>query len=140
MTEEELEEKLVDALSDKMHMEQDKFREELLKKSPEEILNGAYSYWMREDIIIAVEGRHLSDEALSTLLKLDNPLSAAYQEFLDTDHDTLEPLVDSIESLAEREQRAAEHEQKRPSILEQLKAGGSHAAPDHAGKPPTPER
>ena len=132
------EEELVDALSDKMRMEQDKFREELLQKTPEEILNGAYSYWMREDIIIAVEGRHLSHDALSTLAKLDNPLSAAYQEFLDTDHDTLEPLVDSMESLAEREQRAAE--QKRPSILEQLKAGGSHTAPEHTGRPKTPER
>ena len=134
------EEELVDVLSDKMRSEQDKFREELLQKKPEEILNGAYSYWMRDDIIIAVEGRHLSNEALSALVKLDNPLSAAYQEFLDTDHDTLEPLIDSLESLAERELRAAEHEQKRPSIREQLKAGGSHTAPEHTGKPPTQER
>ena len=134
------EEELVDALSDKMRSEQDKFREELLQKKPEEILNGAYSYWMRDDIIIAVEGRHLSNEALTALAKLDNPLSAAYQEFLDTDHNTLEPLIDSLESLAEKELRAADHEQKRPSIREQLKEGGSHTAPDFAGKPPMPER
>ena len=82
----------------------------------------------------------MSYEALSTLAKLDNPLSAAYQEFLDTDHDTLEPLIDSLESLAEKELRAADHEQKRPSIREQLKAGGSHTAQDRAGKPPAQER
>lgn len=134
------EEELVDVLSDKMHAEQDKFKEELLQKTPEGILRDAYAYWIREDIILAVEGRYLTDEQLSALVKLDNPLSAAYQEFLDTDHDTLEPLVDSLESLAEKELRAADHEQKRPSIREQLKAGGSHTVPEHTGKPPAQER
>ena len=133
------EEELVDALSDKMHAEQDKFREEILKKPPEEILRDAYSYWTREDIILAVESKFLSNEHLSALVKLDNPLSAAYQEFLDTDHDTLGPLIDSLESLAEKELRAAEQEPKRPSIREQLKAGG-HSTQERTGKPPVLER
>ena len=131
---------LTEALSDKMHEEQDRFKEELLKLPPEDILHKSYEYWMREEILLAVNEHSLTDAQLSALVKLDNPLSAAYQEFLDTDHDTLGPLVDSMESLAERELRAAEHEQKRPSIREQLKAGGFHTAPEHTGKPPMPER
>ena len=131
---------LTEALSDKMQTEQDRFKVELLKLPPEDILRKSYEYWMREEILLAVNEHSLTDAQLSALAKLDNPLSAAYQEFLDTDHDTLEPLVDSLESLAERELRAAEHEQKRPSIREQLKAGGSHTAPEHTGKPPMPER
>ena len=133
------EEEMIDALSDKMHEEQDRFKEELLKKPPEEILRDAYSYWMREDMILAVEARLLAEEDLAVLLKLDRPLEAAYQEFLDTDHDALGPMVDCLEELADRERQSAEKEQKRLSIREQLKAGG-HSTQERTGKPPVPER
>ena len=133
------EEEMIDALSDKMHEEQDRFKEELLKKPPEEILRDAYSYWMREDMILAVEARLLPEEDLAALLKLDRPLETAYQEFLDTDHDALGPMVDCLEELADRERQSAEKEQKRPSIREQLKAGG-HSTQERTGKPPVPER
>ena len=133
------EEEMIDALSDKMHEEQDRFKEDLLKKPPEEILRDAYSYWMREDMILAVEARLLPEEDLAALLKLDRPLETAYQEFLDTDHDALGPMVDCLEELADRERQSAEKEQKRPSIREQLKAGG-HSTQERTGKPPVPER
>ena len=133
-------EELFDALSNKMRTEQEQFKAELLRKPPEEILRGAYAYWVREDMILAAEGHYLSNEHLAALLKLDQPLNAAYQEFMDTDRDTLSPIVDSLESLAETELRAEERETSRPSIREQLKAGGSLSAPDHAGRPPVPER
>ena len=121
------EEEMIDALSDKMHVEQDRFKEELLKRPPEEILRDAYSYWMREDIILAVEGRYLTEDHLSALLNLDS------------DHDALGPMVDCLEELADRERQSAEREQKRPSIREQLKAGG-HSTQERTGKPPVPER
>ena len=133
------EEEMIDALSDKMHEEQDRFKEELLKKPPEEILRDAYSYWMREDVILAVEAQLLPEEDLAALLKLDRPLETAYQEFLDSDHDALGPMVDCLEDLADRERQSAEKEQKRPSIREQLKAGG-HSTQERTGKPPVPER
>ena len=134
-----IEEEMIDALSDKMHEEQDRFKEELLKKPPEEILRDAYSYWMREDVILAVEAQLLPEEDLAALLKLDRPLETAYQEFLDTDHNALGPMVDCLEELADRERQSAEREQKRPSIREQLKAGG-HSTQERTGKPPVPER
>ena len=49
-----------------------------------------------------------------------------------------------MEDRADGELRAAKREEreetKRPSIREQLKEGGSRAAPERAGKPPVKER
>ena len=161
-------EELTAALQDKMQAEQDKFKEELLKLSPENILAHAYQYITREDIVLSVNSNFLSVEQLNALLQLDKPLEAVYQQFLSTDVDTLEPFRTSMADLADMELQAAERERtdmeqdigpdmepevaetpdaaarhgaepERPSILEQLRAGGSHAAPDRAGRPPTPE-
>ena len=133
-------EEMTDALHDKMQEEQTQFEDELLQMPPEDLLKNAYSYWMREDILLAVDNHDLSNGQVSALLKLDKPLAAVYQEFMDTDHDILEPMRDSLESLADKELCAAEREVKPPSIREQLRAGGTHAAPDRTGKPPVQER
>ena len=158
-------EELTAALQDKMQAEQEKFKEGLLELSPENILAKAYQYITQEDIVLSVNSNFLSVEQLTALLQLDNPLESVYQQFLSTDVDTLEPFRTSMADLADVERQTAEREQgdvepdmepeptetpdaearhgtepERPSILEQLKAGGSHAAPDRAGKPPTPER
>ena len=127
---------LTDALSDKMRAEQTQFREELLKMPPEDILNNAYDYWAREDIILAAEEQNLSDAQLSALLKLENPLKETYRIFQDTERDMLEPALDSLERLADAELRSGEsrREPERLSIREQLKAGTSRAAPERTEK------
>ncbi len=43
------------ALYEKMAAEQDTFRDWLKSQSPEEVLNHAYEYTVREDIVIAME-------------------------------------------------------------------------------------
>ena len=43
------------ALYEKMAAEQDTFRDWLKSQSPEEVLNHAYEYTIREDIVMAME-------------------------------------------------------------------------------------
>ena len=43
------------ALFEKMTAEQDKFRDWLKSQPPEEVLNHAYEYTIREDIVMAIE-------------------------------------------------------------------------------------
>ena len=48
------------ALYEKMSAEQGKFRDWLLTQPPEEILNHAYEYTVREDMVMAMENLDLS--------------------------------------------------------------------------------
>ena len=135
---------LTAALQEKMTAEQERYKGELLKMPPEKILENAYQYAVREDIVYSLESHALSDEQLSALLKLDRPLESVYQTFIHNDYDTMSPIRDSVEDRADEELRAARREEraetKRPSIREQLKEGGSRAAPERAAKPPVPQR
>ena len=55
------------ALYEKMAAEQDKFRDWLKSQPPEEVLNHAYEYTIREDIVMAMEELELTDtQALIT--------------------------------------------------------------------------
>ena len=49
------------ALYEKMADEQDKFRDWLKSQPPEEVLNHAYEYTVREDIVMAMEELELTD-------------------------------------------------------------------------------
>ena len=49
------------ALYEKMAAEQDKFRDWLKSQPPEEVLNHAYEYTVREDIVMAMEELELTD-------------------------------------------------------------------------------
>ena len=51
------------ALYEKMAAEQDKFRDWLKSQPPEEILNHAYEYTVREDILMAMEELGLPQSA-----------------------------------------------------------------------------
>ena len=127
-----------------MTAEQESHRSELLKLPPEKILENAYQDAVREDIVYSLESHALSDAQLSALLKLDRPLESVWQTFLHNDYDTMSPIRDSMENRADEELRAAKREEreetKRPSIREQLKEGGSSAAPERAAKPPVKQR
>ena len=48
------------ALYEKMAAEQDKFRDWLKSQPPEEVLNHAYEYTIREDIVMAMEELELT--------------------------------------------------------------------------------
>lgn len=103
-------------LYEKMSYEQDYYRNWLLSQPPEEILNHAYEYAMREDILMAMETKELTDAQAQALLSSDTPLSDVYRQFdkIETDH--MDVIRDCIENRANdickahEEQRNAETE------------------------------
>ena len=62
------------ALYEKMAAEQDTFRDWLKSQSPEEVLNHAYEYTVREDIVMAMEVLELTDAQAQALLDSPSPL------------------------------------------------------------------
>ena len=71
------------ALYEKMAAEQDKFRDWLKSQPPEEILNHAYEYTVREDILMAMEELDLPQSRAAALLASPSPLADVYKEFAD---------------------------------------------------------
>ena len=84
------------ALYEKMAAEQDKFREWLKIQPPEEVLNHAYEYTIREDIVMAMEELELTDTQAQALWESPSPLADVYRYFekLETGMNQLtQPLV-----------------------------------------------
>lgn len=67
-------EELNTALYEKMFAEQETYRAWLLSQPPEEILNHAYEYTVREDILMSLEYHDLPDAQARALLKSPSPL------------------------------------------------------------------
>ena len=64
-----------------MAAEQDKFRDWLKSQPPEEVLNHAYEYTIREDIVMAMEELELTDTQAQALLESPSPLADVYRYF-----------------------------------------------------------
>ena len=64
-----------DRAYDKLSQEQDTFRKELLALPPEQILDKAWEYLVREDILLAMEYNELDDEQAKALLELPDAMS-----------------------------------------------------------------
>lgn len=69
------------ALYEKMRAAQDAYRAWLLEQPPEEILNHAYEYVVREDILLLMEYRDLSYSRAKALLQTPDPLSGIFKDF-----------------------------------------------------------
>ena len=63
-----------------MFTEQEQFRDWLLAQPPQEILNHAYEYVMREDILLSLEYNDLTDAQAAALLASPAPLADVYKE------------------------------------------------------------
>lgn len=89
------------ALYQKMFAEQEKYRDWLKGQSPEEILNHAYEYTVREDILLSLEYHDLSDAQAYALMKSPCPLGDVFQDFekLETDH--MDVIWDCLASRAD---------------------------------------
>ena len=66
------------ALYEKMAAEQDKFRDWLKSQPSEEILNHAYEYIVREDILMAMDELDLPQSRAAALLASPSPLADVY--------------------------------------------------------------
>ena len=98
MTNEELNMRLYDKLTD----EQKTFKEWLLAQPPEEILNHAYEFVVREDIVLAMEEHDVSDEQAKALLASPDALSEICEDFIDREDDHMDNIRDCIDSRANK--------------------------------------
>ncbi len=106
---------LRDLLYKKMYKEQEQFIEKLKLSTPEEIISSSYEKVMRDDILMAVgDNNCLNDKQMKELLKIDYPLSACYNEWMDTDCSHMEMLQDTISDFADELIKENEPEQKKP--------------------------
>ena len=89
------------ALYQKMFAEQEVFRDWLKGQPPEEILNHAYEYTVREDILLSLEYHDLSDDQADALMKSPSPLADVFRDFekLETGH--METVWDCLEGRAD---------------------------------------
>ena len=92
-------EKLNQALYEKMSAEQAQFRQDLLSQTPEEVLNHAYEYAMREDILIEMETLELPAKQAAALLESPSPLADVYGDFREREGH-MDLVRECIETLA----------------------------------------
>ena len=85
------------ALYEKMAAEQDKFRDWLKSQPPAEVLNHAYEYTVREDIVMAMEELELTDAQAQALLDSPTPLADVYHYFEKVETDHMDVVRDCIE-------------------------------------------
>ena len=92
-------EKLNQALYDKMAAEQERFKHELLGLTPEQVLDHAYEYAMREDILMEMEELDLSAPEAAALLESEFPLASVYGDFREREGH-MDLVRECIETLA----------------------------------------
>ena len=102
------------ALYEKMAAEQDKFRDWLKSQPPEEVLNHAYEYTIREDIVMAMEELELTDTQAQALLESPSPLTDVYRYFEKLETGYMDVIRDSIENRADDVCRAQEELRTAP--------------------------
>ena len=89
------------ALYEKMAAELDKYRDWLKSQSPAEVLNHAYEYTVREDIVMAMEQLELTDAQAQALLDSPTPLADVYRYFEKLETGYMDVIRDSIENRAD---------------------------------------
>jgi hypothetical protein len=97
MTEEELNTQLYV----RMFEEQERFRDELLGMSPQDILDNAYKYVMREDLLLALEYNDLSEKQCRALLKTETPLADLFERWSKYEGSHMKEVWDVIQSHAD---------------------------------------
>ena len=100
-------EQLNEELLERMSAEQEAFKKKLLDMPPLEILQNAYEFIIREDILLAVEENGLSAEQSRILLKSKTPLSEVYKSWEDHEGHHMEEIIDVIEEHADEKIREA---------------------------------
>lgn len=104
MTNEELNTRLYE----KMFAEQEQFRDWLLSQPAAEILNHAYEYTVREDILMSLEYHDLEDSQAKALLKSGKPLKQIFERWENQETSYMDTVWNTVQEQA----RAAEAKQK----------------------------
>jgi len=93
-------EELNTCLYEKMFAEQEQFREKLLGMEPQAVLDRAYEYVIREDLLLSMEYNDLSDKQCKALLKSEKPLADLFEKWENHEGGHMEEIRDVIESHA----------------------------------------
>lgn len=89
-------------LYNKMEAEQKQYREWLLGLPPEEILDHANEYTVRNEILMAVFNYGaLSDEKLDVLMSSSSPLADVVKEYLNMEDERMDMALAAVDSRAE---------------------------------------
>lgn len=94
-------EKLNTALYEKMAAEQASYRAWLLDQPPEEILNHAFEYSSREDILMEMQGLDLPARQAAALLESPAPLADVFKDFRDMETGHMDNIRECIEGRAD---------------------------------------
>ena len=94
-------EELNTTLYKKMFSEQEQYRDWLLNQTPETILDHAYEYAAREDILLSLEYNDLTDARVSSLLASDKPLEEVFRAYECRETGYMDEVFSCLESAAE---------------------------------------
>lgn len=98
-------EKLKEKLFEKVEKEFENFKQELKKKTPDEIIENAYKITAMDGIIGELKERSFDKDELKALLKEDNLLSEFYEDWRNADGKLCEsvqyPMEDTIDIIVE---------------------------------------
>lgn len=89
------------ALYQKMQAEFEYFKDWLLNQPPQEILNHAYEYTTKEDILLTFENFDLSEKQAKALLSQTMPLDDVFLVYDKTESDLIETLQNCMKSRAD---------------------------------------
>ena len=104
---------LLTKLYQRMSAEQVQYRDWLLGQPPDEILNHAAEYTVREDIVIEMSALELSEDQVKALLKSHSPLADIYKEWNKTETHHMDDVRDVIEARADAMIRAEKEKGQR---------------------------
>ena len=96
-------EELNKVLLEKLNGEKQRYVDWLLSQPLDEILNGAYQYYIMNDVILYLEDHNLDDEQAQALLDLESPLYNAFEQFEDIPTGHMDHIKVSIELLANQQ-------------------------------------
>ena len=102
-------EEMLTALYEKMAAEQDKYRDWLKSQPAAEVLNHAYEYTVREDIVMCMEELELTEAQAKALLLAD-----VYKDFEKLETSYMDVIRDTIETRANELYQAQEKLKNTP--------------------------
>ncbi len=100
-----------DELYRKMKAELYEYRRSLLLETSEVILNNAYEFTVKEDILYYLNENDIGADQAEALLKSDTPLEDCFQEWMNSDSGYMSEIGYAIKNRA-NEKMAEEREQK----------------------------
>ena len=94
-------EQLNTALYKKMFAEQEKYKAWLLSQTPAAVLDHAYEYICREDILLSLEDNSLTSAQAKALLKSPCPLADVFKDWEKREIGHMDEIWETVEARAD---------------------------------------